>query len=172
MRPVCSGRKTGGMLPEGSIPPVFIVPGFPKGCPLWHLLLAKCSVLYLLAWLTETGCGASCAPFAPAGKQAVCSRRAAYRLFCYPGVSKGVPPLAHDLLAKCSVLYLLACWLTETGCGASCAPFAPAPPGKTICLRYAPGRQHTACFIRVSKGCPFGTRLCLQSVVCYTCWRG
>ena len=46
--------------------------GFPKGCPLWHTtLLAKCSVLYLLAWLTgETGCGASCAPFAPAGKQA------------------------------------------------------------------------------------------------------
>ena len=39
---------------------------------LWHTtLLAKCSVLYLLAWLTgETGCGASCAPFAPAGKQA------------------------------------------------------------------------------------------------------
>ena len=47
--------------------------GFPKGaCPHWHTtLLAKCSVLYLLAWLTgETGCGASCAPFAPAGKQA------------------------------------------------------------------------------------------------------
>ena len=40
--------------------------------PPWHTtLLAKCSVLYLLAWLTgETGCGASCAPFAPAGKQA------------------------------------------------------------------------------------------------------
>ena len=39
---------------------------------LWHTtLLAKCSVLYLLAWLTEeTGCGASCTPFAPAGKQA------------------------------------------------------------------------------------------------------
>ncbi|WP_155143596.1 exodeoxyribonuclease V subunit alpha [Phocaeicola vulgatus] len=34
-------------------------------------MLAKCSVLYLLAWLTEeTGCGASCTPFAPAGKQA------------------------------------------------------------------------------------------------------
>ena len=47
--------------------------GFPKGaCPHWHTtLLAKCSVLYLLAWLTgETGCGASCTPFAPAGKQA------------------------------------------------------------------------------------------------------
>ncbi|RHO54859.1 exodeoxyribonuclease V subunit alpha [Ruminococcaceae bacterium AM07-15] len=28
-------------------------------------------MLYLLAWLpVETGCGASCAPFAPAGKQA------------------------------------------------------------------------------------------------------
>ena len=56
---------------EGSIPPV-LLSGFPKGCPLWHTtLLAKCSVLYLLAWLTgETGCGASCAPFAPAGKQA------------------------------------------------------------------------------------------------------
>ena len=23
-----------------------------------------------------------------------------------------------------------------------------------------------------TKGTPFGTRLCLQSVVCYTCWRG
>ncbi|OIX68538.1 exodeoxyribonuclease V subunit alpha [Streptococcus agalactiae serogroup III] len=31
-------------------------------------MLAKCSVLYLLAW--KTGCGASCALFAPAGKQA------------------------------------------------------------------------------------------------------
>ena len=51
---------------------LFCCPGFPKGCPLWHTtLLAKCSVLYLLAWLTEeTGCGASCTPFAPAGKQA------------------------------------------------------------------------------------------------------
>ncbi|PWM62700.1 MAG: exodeoxyribonuclease V subunit alpha, partial [Clostridia bacterium] len=28
-------------------------------------------MLYLLAWLTgKTGCGAPCAPFAPAGKQA------------------------------------------------------------------------------------------------------
>ena len=38
----------------------------------WHTtLLAKCSVLYLLAWLTgETGCGAVCAPLAPAGKPA------------------------------------------------------------------------------------------------------
>ena len=47
--------------------------GFQRGlAPIWHTtLLAKCSVLYLLAWLTgETGCGASCAPFAPAGKQA------------------------------------------------------------------------------------------------------
>ena len=56
---------------EGSIPPV-LLSGVSKGVPLWHTtLLAKCSVLYLLAWLTgETGCGASCAPFAPAGKQA------------------------------------------------------------------------------------------------------
>ena len=36
-----------------------------------RLCEAKCSVLYLLAWLTgETGCGAFCAPFAPVGKQA------------------------------------------------------------------------------------------------------
>ncbi|CCL67174.1 Exodeoxyribonuclease V alpha subunit (modular protein) [Clostridioides difficile E7] len=60
------------MLPERAAYRLFCCPGFPKGCPLWHTtLLAKCSVLYLLAWLTgETGCGASCAPFAPAGKQA------------------------------------------------------------------------------------------------------
>ena len=51
---------------------LFCCLGFPKGLAPWHTtLLAKCSVLYLLAWLTgETGCGASCTPFAPAGKQA------------------------------------------------------------------------------------------------------
>ena len=56
----------------GSIPP-FLVGGSKGGnAPIWHTtLLAKYSVLYLLAWLTgETGCGALCAPFAPAGKQA------------------------------------------------------------------------------------------------------
>ena len=60
------------LLPERAAYRLFCCPGFPKGFPLWHTtLLAKCSVLYLLAWLTgETGCGASCAPFAPAGKQA------------------------------------------------------------------------------------------------------
>ena len=57
---------------EGSIPPVLLSGVSKGGGPLWHTtLLAKCSVLYLLAWLTEeTGCGASCTPFAPAGKQA------------------------------------------------------------------------------------------------------
>ena len=47
--------------------------GFQRGlAPIWHTtLLAKCSVLYLLAWLAEdTGCGTVCAPLAPAGKQA------------------------------------------------------------------------------------------------------
>ena len=65
-------NTNGGMLPERAAYRLFCCPGFPKGCPLWHTtLLAKCSVLYLLAWLTgKTGCGASCAPFAPAGKQA------------------------------------------------------------------------------------------------------
>ena len=60
------------MLPERAAYRLFCCLGFPKGFPLGHTtLLAKCSVLYLLAWLTgETGCGALCAPFAPAGKQA------------------------------------------------------------------------------------------------------
>ena len=47
--------------------------GFQRGlASIWHTtLLAKCSVLYLLAWLTEeTGRGAFCAPLALAGKQA------------------------------------------------------------------------------------------------------
>ena len=48
--------------------------GVPKGAtpPFGtRLCEAKCNVLYLLAWLAgKTGCGASCAPFAPAGKQA------------------------------------------------------------------------------------------------------
>ena len=48
--------------------------GFQRGAaaPPWHTtLLARCSVLYLLAWLTgEAGCGAVCTPLAPAGKRA------------------------------------------------------------------------------------------------------
>ena len=149
---------------EGSIPPV-LLSGVSKGVPpLAHNLSAKCSVLYLLAWLTETGCGASCAPFAPAGKQAVCSRRGQHTAcFWYPWVSKGCP-LWHSgfCLAKCSVLYLLA-WLTgETGCGASCAPFAPAN------RQYAPGEGNIPPVLIVrgfQRGAPS------QSGV-YTCWRG
>lgn len=48
--------------------------GFPRGAavPPWHTtLLARYSVLYLLARLTgEAGGGAVCPPLAPAGKQA------------------------------------------------------------------------------------------------------
>lgn len=48
--------------------------GFQRGAaaPPWHTtLLARCSVLYLLARLTgEAGCGAVCTPLAPAGKWA------------------------------------------------------------------------------------------------------
>ena len=48
--------------------------GFQRGPmpPLWHTtLLARCSVLYLLARLTgEAGGGAVCTPLAPAGKRA------------------------------------------------------------------------------------------------------
>ena len=55
-------------------------------------------------------------------KRRMLPERAAYRLFCCPGFPKGCPLWHTTLLAKCSVLYLLA-WLTgETGCGASCAP--------------------------------------------------
>ena len=76
----CSTDTAGGLdnkkrryAPRGGGAHRLFLWGFPKGAaPIWHTtLLAKCSVLYLLAWLTgETGCGASCAPFAPAGKQA------------------------------------------------------------------------------------------------------
>lgn len=48
--------------------------GFQRGAmpPLWHTtLLARCSVLYLLARLTvETGGDAVCAPLTLAGKRA------------------------------------------------------------------------------------------------------
>ena len=48
--------------------------GFQRGAtaPPWHTtLLARCSVLYLLARLTgEAGCGALCTPLATAGKRA------------------------------------------------------------------------------------------------------
>lgn len=48
--------------------------GFQRGAaaPPWHTtLLARCSVLYLLAWLTgEAGGGAVCAPLPPSGKRA------------------------------------------------------------------------------------------------------
>ena len=48
--------------------------GFQRGAmpPLWHTtLLARCSVLYLLARLTvETGCDAVCTPLTLAGKRA------------------------------------------------------------------------------------------------------
>lgn len=48
--------------------------GFPKGAyaPLWHTTLpVRCSVLYLLEWLTgETGCDAVCTQFTLAGKRA------------------------------------------------------------------------------------------------------
>ena len=49
----------------------------------------------------------------------------------------------------------------ETGCWQQTA----------VCSRRG---QHTACFVvrGFQRGAPFGTRLCLQSVVCYTCWRG
>ena len=76
----CSTDTAGGMdnkkrryAPRGGGAHRLFLWGFPKGAaPIWHTtLLAKCSVLYLLAWLTgETGCGAFCAPFAPVGKQA------------------------------------------------------------------------------------------------------
>ena len=77
------------MLPERAAYRLFCCLGFPKGCPLWHTtLLAKCSVLYLLAWLTgETGCGASCTPFAPAGKQAE---------FLRMGMSKKIGPVFRE----------------------------------------------------------------------------
>ena len=49
--------------------------GFQRGPmpPLWHTtLLARCSVLYLLARLTgKAGCDAVCTPLALAGKWAV-----------------------------------------------------------------------------------------------------
>ena len=40
--------------------------------------------------------------------------------------------------------------------------------------RYAPGEGSIPPFVvrGFQRGAPFGTRLCLQSVVCYTCWRG
>ena len=48
--------------------------GFQRGAmpPLWHTtLLARCSVLYLLARLTvETGCDAVCTQLTLAGKRA------------------------------------------------------------------------------------------------------
>ena len=60
--------------PRGGVAYRLFLWGFPKGAkpPFGtRLCEAKCSVLYLLAWLTgETGCGAFCAPFASAGKQA------------------------------------------------------------------------------------------------------
>ena len=77
----CSTDTAGGLdnkkrryAPRGGVAYRLSLWGFPKGAtpPFGTRLCgAKCSVLYLLAWLTgETGCGASCAPFAPAGKQA------------------------------------------------------------------------------------------------------
>ena len=52
--------KTGGFQRGGAMP------------PLWHTtLLARCSVLYLLARLTvKTGCDAVCTPLTLAGKRA------------------------------------------------------------------------------------------------------
>jgi len=52
--------------------------GFPKGLAPWHTtLLARCSVLYLLARLAgEAGRGAACAPLHPPGKRAgFCERK-------------------------------------------------------------------------------------------------
>ena len=77
----CSTDTAGGLdnkkrryAPRGGVAYRLFLWGFPKGAkpPFGtRLCEAKCSVLYLLAWLTgETGCGAFCAPFAPAGKQA------------------------------------------------------------------------------------------------------
>ena len=116
---------------EGSIPPVFC-PGFPKGCPLWHTLLAKCSVLYLLAWLTGNGVRCFLRPVCSGRKQAVCSRRGQHTACFLSGFQRGAP---FGFLQS-GVLYLLA-WLTgETGCGASCAPFAPAKTA--VCSQIPP----------------------------------
>ena len=77
----CSTDTAGGLdnkkrryAPRGGVAYRLFLWGFPKGAkpPFGtRLCEAKCSVLYLLAWLAwKTGCGASCALFAPAGKQA------------------------------------------------------------------------------------------------------
>ena len=77
----CSTDTAGGLdnkkrryAPRGGVAYRLFLWGFPKGAkpPFGtRLCEAKCSVLYLLSWLTgETGGGALCAPFAPAGKPA------------------------------------------------------------------------------------------------------
>ena len=76
----CSTDTAGGLdnkkrryAPRGGVAYRLFLWGFPKGAtpPFGtRLCEAKCSVLYLLAWLTgKTWCGDLCAPFAPAGKQ-------------------------------------------------------------------------------------------------------
>ena len=41
-------------------------------------------------------------------------------------------------------------------------------------IKHRESARYSACFVvrGFQRGFPFGTRLCLQSVVCYTCWRG
>lgn len=70
--------------------------GFPKGNlpPLWHTtLLARCSVLYLLARLAgEAGGGAICTPLPSSGKQAdffVTGREQKARL-CFQRAAAGI----------------------------------------------------------------------------------
>ena len=82
---------------RGSVLPFLV--GVSKGgkAHIWHTtLLAKCSVLYLSARLTgETGGGAFCAPFAPAGKQAEILRMAiSKKSGCFQKAAAGIwkPP--------------------------------------------------------------------------------
>lgn len=99
---------------EGSIPPV-LLSGVSKGgkAPFGtRLCEAKCSVLYLLAWLTgETGCGAFCAPFAPAGKQTEFLRMGmSEKSGCFQRTTAGIwkPPslvLRSTLWTKCSEVW-------------------------------------------------------------------
>ena len=72
------------------------------------------------------GCGHRC-------RNAICGRTPTK-----PGVSKGgaMPPLWHTtLLARCSVLYLLARLTGESGGGAVCAPLPSAGKRAGFCDR-------------------------------------
>ncbi len=100
------GRKQGEF--KGGTPLALGHPTGASSIPVGtRLSPGKSSVLYLPAWLAgKTGCGALCAPFAPAGKQSDCLHMGMGKQSgWFQGTAAGIclPSLVlrHDLWSKC-----------------------------------------------------------------------